>query len=347
MERTTESAEPGFEGFLDIFGDSGFAAEHVAESETEPEESPAPRRMRDAAETSAAEEESEEDDLTADERVAANFAAVADELGLTEEAGEEEEEDQLLGKQDGEVDYSDLSKLTREQLEALASESMGLKEKVQRVDEEEVMRRVQAAEQKAVQDVQTRFESEVREPSKKHYRTQFVNRLAAIIRDAATSENHDQHILRNAGALFDHLVESRLKYEEEEAQKWENEVEQAVLTARKNVPELREVYARQLLAANNLPVTDKSVAAVMKTKSGRERPADDFKDRVDELVEMRDRFARQQAKSTERIREEGKKRLRETSPRTTTAVRAKTRKPVEYKGEIEEGIKILSSIRGG
>lgn len=321
--------DPGLDGFLGIFGDS---AETAA---PEPETPDAAHDDTTAADAGSP-EESSTDDLSAEEIVAARLAAsleadgieVPDPESAETAPADAEATHPLLTPPDAEPS---LDALTPEQLRALAEEAIRLRGEVSTSSQQEAARKVDAAIKTAVAAVQTEFEQNVLAVSAAHYKAVYRNLLAKLAAEVTEEQLPDA-----AAALADQVYAAKQQWEAEQADLYEKRAEQAAYAARLNAPEFRQYAAEQLVKQAGLPAA--AAAEVLKTQDTRQ-----FEARVAELVGIRDALLAERNRNQAHLREEGRKRLAETTPRTAATGRPPGGKPPAYKGTAAEGVAILRS----
>lgn len=314
----TGGVDPGESGFLSIFGSES------SESAESPESSD------ESTYAEAASPQSEEEPLSADDVVAARFAASLEADGI-EWPDEEGDEDETESPQ-GEVD---LDELTPEQMRALAEEAIGLRQQVSQADRQYVAGKVEEATNNAIAQVQQQYRRDVIDVSAKHYAGYFAQQQAKIIRAAQETQNPEQYIVRHSATLFNTVLDARSKWEAEQAQGYDQHLEQAISTARKSVPEVRTLYAADLAAEFGLPPA--AIKEIAKTRS-----IDDFRTRAEELAGLRQLLARRDQEQAQQRRVDANKRLVEQPVRTTPNGRPRGGKPPAYRGTAEEGSRILS-----
>lgn len=330
MDSATIDAGP--KGFLSIFGSA--AAEETAAPEADSVETP-----QDA--TSAADTAVSPDEWSADELVAARLAASLDDDGTesaeTQDAtadpdgdAEDAETHPLLAVPDS---APSLDTLTPEQLRVLAEEAIRLRAEASTTSRHDTARKVAAAEAAAVAEVQAAFEREVLAVSEAHYTAVFEARLADLVNRVSEAE-----LPARAAALHAQVAAARQQYEAQQAEQYEERARQAALAARKSVPEMRQLYAAELVTRAGLP--DTAVAEVLKVRS-----TDDFAAEVDKLVGMRDALLAERNRNRQQRRKEANAALEETTPRTATTGRPRGGKPPEYRGTAHEGARLLSLMR--
>ena len=330
----SSTVDPGSGGFLGIFGADAPAETAAQDAGTD---------THDAAQdrTTAAEHSPPEDapdaDLSADEVVAARLAASleADGIALPEPDAADaapaaaDPDHPLLADPGGEPSLDDL---TPEQLRALAEEAIRLRGEVATGSRHETARKVAAAEAAAVAQVQAAYEQEVLAVADRHYAGVFEQRLAALI-----GESTEQELPARAAALAAQVYAARQAWESEQADRYEQAAQQAALAARKGVPEMRQLYAAELVRRSGLP--DAAVAEVLKTAN-----TDEFPQRVDELVGIRDALLAERARNATQRRQEANARLRDTTPRTAATGRPPGGKPPAYTGAAAEGVAIVRTL---
>jgi hypothetical protein len=307
----------GAEGFLNIFRAEG------AESAT----ADAPDDSQDSRTADSASPQTEES-LSADDVVAARFAASLEADGI-EWPGDEEEED------DGEPRELSLDDLTPEQMRALAEEAIDLRARVSQADRDFVAGKLQDATRNAVAHMQGLYQRDVLNVSAKHYAGYFAQQQSKIIQAAQETQNPAQYIVRHSATLFNTVLEARLKWESEQAAEYDDRVKEAVSVARKSVPELRQLYAADLAVEFGLP--EAAIKEIAKTRS-----IDDFRQRAEELAGLRHLLAQRDKEQAQQRRVDANKRLKEHPVRTTPNGRAAGGKVPDYKGTAEEGVRIMS-----
>jgi hypothetical protein len=311
------NVNPGAQGFLSIFG-----AEQATATDAAPEESQDSRSTRDPS------PQTDEASLSADEVVAQRFAASLEADGI--EWSDEDEEDE-----DGEERELSLDDLTPEQMRALAEEAVDLRARVSQADRDFVAGKLHAATQSAMAEVHGAYQRDVLNVSARHYAGYFAQQQAKIIRAAQETQNPEQYIVRHSATLFNTVLEARLKWESEQAEDYDARLKSAIATARKNVPELRQLYAADLAAEFGLP--EAAIKEIAKTRS-----IDDFRARAEELAGLRHLLAQREKEHAQERRVQANKHLKEHPVRTTPNGRASGGKVPEYKGTAEEGVRIMS-----
>lgn len=335
MDSTTVDSGP--RGFLDIMRGDDAAA---APSDTE--------RSDDVqVETTAAEATSPETandaDLSADEVIAARFAALDDTTVAapdtdeteTETAAEDQASHPLLATPTGEPS---LDSLTPEQLRVLAEEAIRLRNEVTTNSRHEAARKVAAAEAAAVAQVQAAFEREVLAVSEAHYTAIFDERMEKI---EELSEDQPRPALYRkieASKLRRLIDAAKQQWESQQAEQWEQRAKAAAIAARKNVPEVRQLYAAELLRQAGLP--EAAVPQVLTVPD-----TDGFPARVEELVGIRDALLAERNRNQAQLRKQANKTLIETTPRTAVTGRPPGGKPPEYRGSKAEGARLLALMR--
>ncbi|MBA3585083.1 MAG: hypothetical protein H0W36_11250 [Gemmatimonadetes bacterium] len=323
------TVDPGPAGFLGIFGSNAEDA-----PETEPETNDA-----DQAETTAADPDSPEgEDLSADDLVAARLAASLEADGIEIPDPDDAEAQPVEGEADHLLlaeteDTPSLDSLSAEQLRALAEEAIRLRGEVSVTSRQDAARKVAVAEAAALSQVQAAYEQNVLAVSASHYGAVFNQRLTALI-----GEVSEQELPARAAALADQVYAARQQWESEQYEAYEQQARAAALNARKGVPEMRQLYAGELVRKSGLP--DAAVAEVLKTTNSDEFPA-----RVEELLAIRDALLAERARNQQQRRQEGNQRLREVAPRTAASGRPKGGKPPAYTGSAAEGARIISLLR--
>jgi len=312
------NVNPGAEGFLNIFRAEGAEGAAADDTHTDDQDS------RTAESSSPQTEES----LSADEVVAQRFAASLEADGI-EWPDEDEEEDE------GSTKELSLDDLTPEQMRALAEEAIDLRARVSQADRDFVAGKLQAATQSAITEVQGQYQRDVLNVAAKHYAGYFAQQQAKIIRAAQETQNPEQYIVRHSATLFNTVLEARQKWESEQTETYDERMKEAIKTARKNVPELRQLYAADLAVEFGLP--EAAIKEIAKTRS-----IDDFRARAEELAGLRQLLAQRDKEQAQQRRVDANKRLKEHPVRTTPNGRAPGGKVPEYKGTPEEGVRIMS-----
>jgi hypothetical protein len=340
-----QGVDSGAEGFLSIFrpGDQTGSLDSTTQSDT-PTDAAAPDQGTPAAATSAPETD---DSLSDEERVAARFASLEDEASDIPEPGQEvasddDEEDTLFASDDDDLD---LDSMTPEQMRELAEEALRLREEEAETSQAEVAAKVQAAEQEALEAVQSDFQREVIQAGQRHYRAIRNRQIAQLVKQGLDRDNPAQEILAGIDGVLNNILTAQTQWEQKMAQseEWTGRVQQAVIQARGSVPELRKAYAEQLVEERQLPKA--AVDYILKTKGGKERHIDDFEERADELLATARTLGKVRAKGRQETKEEGRKRLIEQRVATVATSRPRREEPVEYKGTAREGLAILQRLR--
>ena len=328
----------GAEGFLTIFGTD--VAESDSPTDNQAVDASAAPDGTTAAEPSAP-DGSADQDLTAEELVAARFAASLDADGIeAPEPGEDADEDDaeethpLLAEADGDTD---LDSLTPEQLRSLAEEALALRQEVSKADRSEVARKVAAAEQQAVAQVQSAYEREVLQVSAQHYDRIYQDRLERIEVESERFDDPKAYRKAQSARLRAQVDAAQRQWEAEQTPAYNERAYTSALAARKQVPELRQLYAQELVTQKALPPA--AVAELLKVKN-----TDDFADRADELVGIRDLLVKREQVNRTKVKQEANKRLAANSIRTPSTGRTRGGKPPEYKGTAEEGAHILGMM---
>jgi hypothetical protein len=319
MDPSSGSVDPGPSGFLGIFGsgaDSG-------SDDTQYDESSSP----DA--TTTADTESPEAYTSADDVVAARFAASLEADGY-ELASDDEEAD----TSDEGFDTSNLDDLTVEQLRSLAEEAVELRSRVTQADQQMVVDRVRMAEQAAVQEVQRAFEVHVLQRSAAHYRREYNERMKLILDASKSANNPDAYVAQAADRLTESVTRARLKWEAEQQAQYDAYALQRALQARKQVPELRQMYAQELTQEFGLP-------AQAAQELLRVREIDDFRTRAEEIASIRDMMAEREQRNAATRRQDANQRLRENPMRTSATGRPRGGAIPAYRGTADEGVRIL------
>lgn len=327
MESTPDTG-PG--GFLSIFRGEKAPAAETPEPTAAQAETP-------AADTAAPEEAAPAADLSAEDVVAARFAALSAEQedGTAPETEAETEagdgpEHLLLGDPAGDLS---LDALTPEQLRHLAEEAIRLRGEVTDSTRREAGQRVAAAEAAAVAQVQTAYEQNVLSVAERHYSQQFEQRLAALIPQVT-----EEQLPAAAAALAEQVNRARQEWVAEQEAAYEAHARQAALNARLAAPEFRQYAAEQLVAQAGLPSA--AVAEVLKTPDTRQ-----FEARVAELVAIRDALLAERARNQQQRRQDANAALRQTTPRTAPTGTLPGGKPPAYRGTAAEGAQLLAFIR--
>jgi hypothetical protein len=328
------TVDPTSKGFLNIFGGDSAASDTNTDSPADPSTQAEPT----AADADAPEQVSDQD-LTAEEVVAARLAASleADGIEIPDPDGEEEPPDSgdhpLLGATEGEPS---LDEMTPEQLRALAEEAIRLRGEVSTSTQAEAARKVQMAEAAAVAQVQTAYERDMA-ASAQHYQTFYRNELAKVAREVTEAELPDA-----AAALAGRVWAAQREYETglldgtDDFVGYEALSKQAALSARLQSPDFRQYAAAELVKQAGLPQA--AVAEVLKTADTRQ-----FEARIAELVAIRDALQAERAKNQASRRKEANARLAESTVRTATTGRSPGGKLPDYKGIAAEGIAIIRS----
>jgi hypothetical protein len=313
-----DGVDPGEGGFLSIFGSDADAASTETTESTD-----------ESTYTESASPQGDEEPLSADEVVAARFAASLEADGIE---WPDDEEDEGADAPQGEFD---LDALTPEQMRALAEEAFGLRQQVSQADREYVANKVVDATQQAIAHVQQQYRRDVLDVSAKHYASYFAQQQAKIIRAAEETQNPQQYIVRHSATLFNTVLEARLKWEAEQAEGYDQHLQQTISQARKSVPEVRTLYAADLAAEFGLPPA--AIKEIAKTRS-----IDDFRSRAEELAGLRQLLAKRDMEQAQQRRVDANRRLVEQPVRTTPNGRPRGGKPPAYKGTADEGLRILS-----
>ncbi len=323
------TVDPGPKGFLGIFGENT--------AETAPPETDHDAAAQVEATAADAESPPESEDLSADDLVAARFAASLEADGIEipdpdadDQPAEGEADHLLLTEPEGDLS---LDSLSAEQLRTLAEEAIRLRGEVSTSSRQEAQRKVAAAEAVAIGQVQTAFEQNVLSVSANHYSAVFHQRLAALIPTVSEDE-----LPARAAALADQVYQARQQWEAEQYATYEEHAKTAAQNARKNAPEFRQFAAERLVKEAGLPVA--AVAEVLKTPT-----TDEFPRRVEELVGIRDALLAERARNQQTRRAEGNQRLIAETPRTAASGRPKGGKPPAYTGSRAEGAAIISQLR--
>lgn len=323
--------DAGPRGFLDIFGgasteDATSESAHVDPTQGEP------------TAASATAPEVPDQDLSAEEVVAARFAAALDSAGSDLPTPDEDDagttpaettDHPLLANPDGEPS---LDALTPEQLRALAEEAIRLRGEVSSSSRQEAARKVQMAEAAAVAQVQSAYERDVLAVSQRHYDAVFQERLTRLV-----GEVPEHELPTRIAALANQVYQARTAWEAQQLDAYEQHAQQAALAARKSVPEMRQLYAAELVKRAGLP--DGAVAEVLKVRN-----TDEFPARVEELLGIRDALLAERQKNQQQRRVEANQALRDTTPRTTATGRPPGGKVPDYRGTAAEGAAILSHL---
>lgn len=328
MDSTTD---PGIGGFLNIFGES-------AENEPTPDTDAAPQDTAAVADA-ASPEGSSTDDLTAEEIVAARFAALED-GGAAEPVPDPEATPPVAAEADHPLlttpagDPS-LDEMTPEQLRALAEEAIKLRGEASTNSRQEAGRKVAAAEAAAVAEVQTAYEQNVLAVAERHYDTIFDQRQAQIEAESERADDPARYRREQIAALRRRVDAAKQGWIAEQAELYEQEAATAVLRARHTSPEFRQYAAEELVKRAGLPV--EVVPEVLKVRDVR-----DFQAEVDKLVGTRDALLAERNRNANQRREEGRQRLIADAPRTAAKGRLPGGKPPEYQGTIAEAVAILT-----
>ena len=323
MDSTTVDSGPS--GFLGIFGKS-----QPAPAEPDHDVTPSEPTVAEASTPDVPDQ-----DLSAEEIVAARFAASLAESGievpdtgeLEPDTTESPESHPLLAKPDGD---QPLDSLTPEQLRALAEEAIRLRSEVSTTSRNDAARKVQMAEATAVAQVQAAYDRDVIAVADRHYAQVFAERAAEIIR----TSSEDEAVAR-VTALQTQINRAREQWVDQQTVAYEQRAQAAALAARKSVPEMRRLYAAELVKQAGLPET--AVPEVLKVRN-----TDDFAAEVEKLVGMRDALLAERQRNQQSRRVEANQALRDTTPRTAATGRPPGGKPPEYKGTAAEGARILS-----
>jgi hypothetical protein len=325
------TVDPTPQGFFSIFGGESAASDATPDSPADP----TPQAEPTAADADAPEQVSDQD-LTAEEVVAARLAASLDDSGIAFPDPDDAEEvpetgdHPLLGATAGDPS---LDEMTPEQLRALAEEAIRLRGEVSTSTQTERERKVQMAEAAAVASVQTAFERNVIAVADAHYTNVYRERVADLAARVTEAE-----LPAAAAALANQVYAARQQWEAEQAEAYEAQAKQAALNARLQSPDFRQYAAEALVTQAGLPSA--AVAEVLKTADTRQ-----FEARVTELVAIRDALQAERAKNQAVRRKEANARLAETPVRTATTGRAPGGKPPAYKGTAAEGVAIVATMR--
>ena len=317
--------DEGAQGFLSIYGSD------AADSTDNPSQDADSSQMEATAADEAAPDEVDQDDLSAEDIVAARFAASLEDDGIEipepgDESVEMEGDDEHPLLAEGESD-TDLDTMTPEQLRALAAETIALRQQVSQSDKAEVARKVADAERQAVADVQTAYQREVLEVSADHYGRIFQERLERT--------GYEPEAIARLRAQVN---AAQQQWEAEQYAAYDLRAVDAAKNARKNVPELRKLYATELLTQRG--ITDaRAVDDLLKT-----RDTDDFVARADELVAIRDALLKERERNRQQRRKDANKQAAANTVRTPATGRPKGGKPPAYKGTAEEGARILGMM---
>jgi hypothetical protein len=290
-----------------------------------------------SADASSPEISDDGQDLSADDVVAARFAASleADGIEVADPGADDEEEAEPV-----DPDAIDFSTLTEDQLRQLAEEHLKLKREQAQSSEAQrqaaIAERVKAAEADAVAAVTQQFESTVLSQSAQHYRAQLNQRLAGIVRASRNQDNPDQFIIEQAALAADTVAKAQRTWEAEQAADWDQRAVDAALEARKHVPELRQYFAEELARELGLP------PAAAADIAAPQRHIEHFRQRAEELVGLAKVATSERSKAKDQQRKTANQQLREQPIRTSPSGRAPGGKVPTYKGTAEEGSRILA-----
>jgi hypothetical protein len=315
MESGSSTIDAGPQGFLGIFGSEADAPTDDSYDESSSEAA------------SSADADSPEAYTSADDVVAARFAASLEADGYELPSDDDEYEEE-------EPDTSDLDNLTTAQLRALAEEAVELRSRVSQDDRNRVVERVRAAEQQAVAEVQAAFEQRVLKRSADHYRREYNQRMARIIAASKSADNPDAYVAQASDRLVEQVTRARLQWEAEQQAQYDAYALQRALHARKQVPELRQLYAHELAQEYELPA--RAAQELLRV-----REIDDFRARAEEMAGIRDMLAEREQRSAATRRQEANRRLRENPIRTSVTGRARGGVVPAYRGTADEGVRIL------
>ena len=332
MDSTVDSTS---KGFFNIFGGDSAASDSTSDSPADPSPGPEPT----AADADAPEQVPDQD-LTAEEVVAARLAASleADGIEIPDPDAAEETPDSgdhpLLSATEGEPS---LDEMTPEQLRALAEEAIRLRGEVSTSTQAEAARKVQVAEAAAVAQVQAAFEQNVIAVADAHYTRVYQDRLSQLMGSVTEDE-----LPGRAAALAQQVWVARQQWEAEQADAYEAQARQAALNARLQSPDFRQYAAAELVkqAGFRGEAAAVAVAEVLKVRDTR-----DFETEVGKLVTYRDGLQAERAKNQASRRKEANARLAESPVRTATTGRAPGGKPPAYKGTAAEGVAIVATMR--
>lgn len=317
--------DPSAGGFASIFGST-------ADVPTDALETDSPDGAT-AADTDSP--EAPDGELSAEELVAARFAAAREEDGIEPDAEDEPEQADLAG--------ADLESLTPDQIRALAAEALTLKGQQSAWQEQQlregVKARVAQAEAAAIDAVTAQFQQTVLKDSANHYDSILRERIDTITKIARTQDDPDAFIATQSLLAMNTVMKYRREYESEQANAWDARAEQAKDEARGRVPELRALYARDLAQHYGLPE-----AAIADIAHG-SRHIQNFDHRAQELVEIARTLGDERKRTATSKRTAANTALREQPVRTATTGRSTSAKPRDYTGSTAELAAMLPFLR--
>jgi hypothetical protein len=322
---SSQNVDTGAAGFLNIFGSS-------AESPTDTT-SAEPQDGATGADTTSAEATSSEEYTSADDVVAARFAASLEADGYefpdTDEADETEE-----------AEGYDLSTLSADEIRALAEEHLAARAAATQAQEAQVQEYVRAkvmeAEQRAIASIDARFQQEVLSKSYAHYSNELNTRVAAIVRASRNTDNPDAFIIQKVADATNTVNKARQEWEAAQAADWHGAAMQAAANIRGSVPELRQYAAIVLARRYNLP--EAAIADIAHPR----RHIDDFDTRAQELAGIAQFAGQERKRSAQQKRASANAALRAAPIRTSATGKPKGGRVPAYRGTAEEGSRIMA-----
>ena len=254
-----------------------------ADDTAPPDDQPTEDASLATAADDSAEEESYED-LSPEERVAAELGLEDDDDGIEyPDLGDETpDEDDLAATAAGAID---LDALTPEQLRALAEEALTLREQQAQSGVEAVNREIDVAYQSIVGELQQTLSA-----SEQHYRAEKRKRLVAARADAENQPDPDAWFARKADEIDATVSRAQKAWEAEQVAQHEARFQGV------RQEKLRPQYAAWLAEQRNLPL--KAIEKILQ-----EPNVDRMAERADELAAYRDALLAERRKNTQQVRE--------------------------------------------